>query len=837
MKGNPIAISVVNSTVFNDYNSSEVNKFENNPAAKPVIVQEVYSNIIVKTNSRFVISYRSLNRIIWELLIVIISIYMCICIPLFLVFYQQYFNHPGFLTIQLIISVIYSIDIIIVLRTTFIDESTIEEVGDNRKIIKKYFKSPKMILDIVSIVPFEFLSPSSLSLIRLLKVYRFLNLSKLVSEVKIHQVVKLILKFGIVLCIFIIFMHFTACIFFLILDQDQTWVPPEDEELYQNNFYNQGPGTEYWHSFYHSIFFIVGIKNGGESTDQYIFFSSFYIIGAIISAKLLGDMTFIMRNARVEDSLFNETYDSLSTAMRNLRLPSSLRYRITEFFVSNYKLLKYNNDYRNFIKMLPHSLVKQLNNKILNQVIKKNPIFYSTPKVLKHVIVRLQSVFLQPGVSVISQFDDNSELYFIINGVCNIEVVDEFKRNHLVGQLTEGNYFGEIGLLFNTESTATIITSTYSSLASLDKNNFQEMLDIFPTTKSVFIQKIAQYKDNWMVFIKNMIRYVPYLKNLDPESLVMLMYSLKQERFDSDEIIFKESPSTNCLYFIVEGEVELFTHIYDREALKIISGNEANLIGWRTDRKSKNLSKFALSLGVLQIGSCIFPRLCLSKGEVLISAKALTSTHVLILSDSLLENLTSYNSNLLNSVEKYRETLFKFDSIRNEFLPEIIPIDVIKNYKYSTGIPKKVWKPYLKFKNAVLKIIYIKRKLRIKSIGSVKRMVKKLKAMNYAESLGKYDLLNQIANDQISEDSVKVIHLLEDSELKNELLRQFAIKANETSIVSQYLSGRLKSCRKKIRKLSLNYQEIEKIGASIEKLLLESIKISKAHRISNPINK
>lgn len=822
MKVNPITVSVINSTGYNDQILPERNKKEGTTLNRFYTSREDDLSVIVRHNKRLLVHYYQTWRVLWEVFITITVIYICIIIPLFTAFYPLFLANPGFITVEIIISIIYFFDILINFRTTYIDNVTLMEETDSTKILKDYGFSIRIIFDAISCVPFEIFVVPEYGLLRLLKIYKFFRLTNLITVMRIPQIIKLIMKFLIVLGFLVIFIHFTACVFFLMIDRDHTWIPPEDYPTQHTDFFERSQSEQYWASIYHSVYFITGIKNGGETTEQIIFFCFFYIVGAILTAVLLGNMTFLIRNARRDDTLFNETYSTLSTSMRNLKLPSSLRYKITEFFTANYNILKHNREYLKFIEKLPPSLVKKINKKALASIIEKNKLFQSFPKVLKFALVRLQCIFYQPGMHILTQFDRPTNLYFISKGQCNVEVVDEQKKIHLVNQLDEGDHFGEISMLFNTECTATVSTVSYASLAFLNPENFQEMLDVFPDIKKLLLNKVSKYKDHWRIFIKNMIRRVPYFYKLDQNLLSLIMYSLEQVRYDSGEIFFEEGKKTDSIFFILEGDVEAFTYIHDRAASCLMISKTSS------DTEDSLNTMILLTLASIPMGSCIFPNIFLSQSEAMISLRALSHVHMLKLTMPILEqHLINYISASEN-IQKYKETLFYYDNLINEKIPLRIPLDIIKNHKYSNGIPKRQWKVCQKFKNAVLKIINTKRKLRIKNNLITKRVVKKLKAMKFAESIGKTDLVRQIANDEVSEDIVKILHLVDDEEIGNELLRQFALKANETFVVAEFLSGRIKSCRKKVRKLKHSYEEINHLAMAVEKLLLEAIKISKA---------
>ena len=202
-----------------------------------------------------------------------------------------------------------------------------------------------------------------------------------------------------------------------------------------------------------------------------------------------------------------------------------------------------------------------------------------------------------------------------------------------------------------------------------------------------------------------MIRKVPYFSKLDPILMVKIMYSLKQQRYETSEMIFTEGDNVECIYFIIEGEIEIYKTVYDKRALTIL--NSKNFKKYRrrdtklltTINYSKSRpSKMSLFLGILNMGSCIFPKLFLSKGEVLISARAISNAHVLMMTRTMLQDLCNAHPELDEAVKQYHEGLIYFDTVRNEVLPKVIPIDIIKNHKYSNGVNKTIWNLMLKFK-------------------------------------------------------------------------------------------------------------------------------------------
>ena len=814
---------------LNPFTSNNFNAESNpellSPSQKSRTMSEGYLNrddttpVIVKSNTRLIFGYQSRPRIVWDLIITSISVYLCISIPLFLSFYPSTLNSKVTLSFHLFISLLFTIDILVNFRTSYLAEATSEEVRNSKLIMRHYALSLRFLLDVISMFPYELFNPINFALLRLVKIHKLQKMSTTVSLLKARLTIKLVSEFFIILLFLLLFIHFTACVFFLVVDSEHNWIPPESYPTLSKDFYDMKKKEQYWASVYHSVDFIAGIQNGGETTGQLVFFICFYVIGAVLMASLLGKMTFLIRNMRNEDKVFIRNYNHLVTMMRKLRLPSVIRYKITEFFSTNYNSLKFNQEYIKFVSMLPPSLVRQVNTIYLDSIIKKNPII-SDKKILKFALLRLKSLLVQPGVRIISQFDEASNLYFIANGNCNVEVIDEESVTSLVNVLQDGDHFGEISMLFSTECTATVTSATYTSLAYLNCDNFAELIDVFPRVPEKMMNKIVAYDDRWRVFCRDMIKSVPYLNTCDSNLLIKLLFSLKQERYECGEIIVHEDDKIDFVYFIAEGEVEFFTYLYDRSAGLLVNDSFCIKSDWEDDD-----SKVLIKLCTVQMGSVLFYRQGLIKSHSMVYLRAVTGTHLFKLPIELLESISRDRPVLSELTELYKSTLYKYDKIRSESLPLKFPLDIYRCEKYSTGLKGSLWTGILKFKNAVLKIVDIKRRTKISNLGSIKRIVKKIKAMNLAQSMNRPDLVKLIANDHIPHDVVKVVQLLDGDELNNNLLRQFALKANETLGVCEFLSGRIKSCRKKVRKLKADYEEVETLASLLEKMLMETIRL------------
>ena len=113
---------------------------------------------------------------------------------------------------------------------------------------------------------------------------------------------------------------------------------------------------------------------------------------------------------------------------------------------------------------------------------------------------------MPPEDTVIKQGDDPQDFFFLSKGTVDVQVIDQKGEQQLVKNLEIGEYFGEIGLLYDIKRTATISCLNYCTFASLNKDEFKEMCRTYPKiTKKLRIGK-SRYQDNWKTFLIHCIR-------------------------------------------------------------------------------------------------------------------------------------------------------------------------------------------------------------------------------------------------------------------------------------------------------------------------------------------
>lgn len=99
----------------------------------------------------------------------------------------------------------------------------------------------------------------------------------------------------------------------------------------------------------------------------------------------------------------------------------------------------------------------------------------------------------------------------IARGECVVNIKDE--NNKVIKNfkiLGNGDYFGEIGLVYGCKRTATVISRKYSTLAKLSKAKFNQVTTEFPRFKEILKKGIFKYNDRMKKFTRNCLKKIPY---------------------------------------------------------------------------------------------------------------------------------------------------------------------------------------------------------------------------------------------------------------------------------------------------------------------------------------
>lgn len=767
----------------------------------------------LQSRPRFVISYKNPYILKWNLLIIFLACYNGLALPFWVAFKNSALRNPGVIFIDVLIDIFFALDIVINFRTSYFDIKSSEEVANLKMIAKRYICKGTFVLDFLTIFPFDYFARGAgrdadpAALFGMLKLVRLLRIGDLIANLKSKESTKLILRFFQLVLYLLLYTHIVGCFWFLIVDQNQEWIPGTDFIKYKTEIYTAEITQQYFYSIYSGLFMIVGIEINPRDGNQYLFCGIMNVIGALITGLMLGQMAIIMTNLYRSERKFSEISDAINTTMKNMKLPTELQIKVSEFLINTFHILEKQTEYEAFLSNLRPSLQHQVNAVVFHSVIQSNPLIKHLPS--DFFVSHLESKFYQPDAEIVTQFEKGTEMYFIASGYCEVEVLDERKNYHRVRLLKESDHFGELGLLYHTYRTATVRTITYTSCASINERSFREIVANYPGAKNFLVECVSQYKDPWKKFLRNVLSRIDYLHSITQIELDQLMYSMTQESREVGSCVYQPGETVNKIYIITEGKVRANYSFFDKSLANYFRSahmnsspnspwNPSDRMAYYQGRKS---TEVILTLEVLGKGSIIGAHHALIEETNLIDYRVVEPVVLLAISVPELDKISSINSSLKSDIETAKSEMYIYDKFRKENVKKNIPLDYIRYFKEGSKHNSKSWRKFRLFKNEVLRIIVQHRVWKQKGVPNVKMLVEILKATLKAEEKGKDELAKLIATGVVPPEAVEGADLLTAKEAYNPLLTQFAARAMESKRVFDFLINNLRSLSERLMEL------------------------------------
>jgi len=176
--------------------------------------------------------------------------------------------------------------------------------------------------------------------------------------------------------------------------------------------------------------------------------------------------------------------------------------------------------------------------------------------IVKYMTVELKN----PEDVIISQNSKSQDMYYVAKGVCSVSVIDQTKTKRMVRHLLPGNHFGEIGMIYDTPRSATVISKNYCTLAKMSVEVYHDLTTEYPSLVNSLKEHIyTVYDDPLTVFCKEAIKKVPYFKDIGDEAIYDLLFTLSKRFCKKGEIIQNVGEDATTMYIVLNGMIELYT--------------------------------------------------------------------------------------------------------------------------------------------------------------------------------------------------------------------------------------------------------------------------------------
>jgi len=138
-------------------------------------------------------------------------------------------------------------------------------------------------------------------------------------------------------------------------------------------------------------------------------------------------------------------------------------------------------------------------NRLITNLLKTSPIFapFSTSD-KKTLIEKFKSREVEPGAFLITREKPGDGLYVVLSGRCEVIDQDGDGDDVIVAELKEGDVFGEMSMLWNKETCASVRATTTCTVMRLPRSEFNEVIMTHPQileTLSVMSERRTQQNE------------------------------------------------------------------------------------------------------------------------------------------------------------------------------------------------------------------------------------------------------------------------------------------------------------------------------------------------------
>ncbi|XP_028332040.1 potassium voltage-gated channel subfamily H member 6 [Gouania willdenowi] len=393
---------------------------------------------------------------------------------------------------DLMVDVLFIVDIIINLRTTYVDQN--EEVVTQPWRIAKHYIKGWFPIDLFAAIPFDLLilrsgSDEMATLTSLLKTARLLRLVRVARKLDRYSEYGAAVLF-LLMCTFVLIAHWLACIWYAIgfVERPYTetgWLDNLAEQLgkaYNDSDSSSGPSVKdkYVTALYFTLSSLtsVGFGNVSPNTNsEKIFSICVMVIGSLMYASIFGNVAAIIQRLYSGTTRYHTQMLRVKEFIRFHQIPGSLRQRLEEYFQHAWS---YTNgiDMNAVLKGFPESLQADICLHLNRSLLQNCKAFCGGSQAcLRALAMRFKTVHAPPGDTLIHSGDILDSLLFISRG--SIQII----RDDVVVAILENNdIFGELIHLYDEpgKSNSDVRTITYCDLHRIPRDDLLEVLDLYP---------------------------------------------------------------------------------------------------------------------------------------------------------------------------------------------------------------------------------------------------------------------------------------------------------------------------------------------------------------------
>ncbi|XP_055947340.1 potassium voltage-gated channel subfamily H member 2-like isoform X4 [Argiope bruennichi] len=453
------------------------------------------------TVHKWTILHYSPFKAVWDWIILLLVMYTAIFTPYVAAFLlseekadkrnKKYGDDP-IVVIDLLVDVMFIIDIIINFRTTYVNSND-EVISHPGKIAVHYLRG-WFIIDVVAAIPFDLLflgseTDETTTLIGLLKTARLLRLVRVARKIDRYS------EYGaavllLLVAAFALIAHWLACIWYAIGNAERPFLQnkigwldhlaKDTEQPYNNSHGGPSIKSKYVTALYFTFTSLtsVGFGNVAPNTNmEKVFAIIVMLVGSLMYASIFGNVSAIIQRLYSGTARYHTQLLRVKEFIRFHQIPNPLRQRLEEYFQHAWTYtngIDMNMVLKGFPDCLQADICLHLNRNLLNNC---SAFKGASPGCLRALSLKFKTTHAPPGDTLVHRGDVLTALYFISRG--SIEIL---KDDVMMAILGKDDIFGENPCSYSTvgKSSCNVRALTYCDLHKINREDLLDVLDMYP---------------------------------------------------------------------------------------------------------------------------------------------------------------------------------------------------------------------------------------------------------------------------------------------------------------------------------------------------------------------
>ncbi|RVE58362.1 hypothetical protein OJAV_G00208420 [Oryzias javanicus] len=404
---------------------------------------------------------------------------------------------PVWLALDYMSDLMYYADTILTLHTGYLDQGIL--IKDLSRLRKRYITSKHFLIDLLSLLPTDFLYfvfGIETPLVRVNRLLRIPRLNEALDRMETRTSYPNTFRITKLMMYIFVLIHWNACLYFSLSDYigfgEDSWVYPN---ISNPTFASMQRQYVYCFWFSTQIFTTIGDTPLPDREEEFLFMIADLLIAVLVFASIVGNVGSVITSLRDRDNVFFPNHELVKAYLRSHHVSKELRNRIDNWYQHLYinkKIMRENE----ILLQLPLHMRTEIAVSVHLPTLSKVTIFQNCEKsLLEELVLKLTPQVFSPGEYVCRKGDVGHEMYIIKEGKLAV-VADDGVTEFAV--LSAGNFFGEISILnirgnkSGNRRTANIRSIGYSDLFSLSKEDLTDVLSQFPAAKRHLEEKGRQ---------------------------------------------------------------------------------------------------------------------------------------------------------------------------------------------------------------------------------------------------------------------------------------------------------------------------------------------------------